>query len=87
MQGGTAWEAFDPTTPALSVVPPATMPGDRRPSSNVSFWHPRHELFGFGVVLAITAAALYVTNERVSIGGHAKVGPVSAEAEAGLGKD
>jgi hypothetical protein len=88
MQGGTAWEAFDPSTPALSIVPPSSMPGDNRPySSGVSFWHPSHELFGFGVVVALTAAALYVVNERASIGGHANVGPVGVHAEAGLGED
>ncbi|MGO9207645.1 MAG: hypothetical protein ACLQBX_15930 [Candidatus Limnocylindrales bacterium] len=84
MQPGTAWEAFDPTTPALSIVPPATMPFDNRPASGVSFWHPRHELFGFAVLLGITAAALYVTNEHASIGGHVKAGPISAGAEAGI---
>jgi hypothetical protein len=86
---GTAWEAFDPATPALSVVEPATMPGDHRPAySGAPFWHPRHELFGFGVLVALTAGALYIVNEGgSSVGGHVKVGPVSANAEAGIGKD
>jgi hypothetical protein len=89
-QGGTAWEAFDPATPALSVVEgSASMVGDQRPvSSGVSFWHPSHELFGFGVLVGLTATALYLVNERGShIGGHANLGPASVEAEAGIGKD
>jgi hypothetical protein len=86
---GTAWSAFDPATPLLSIVEPSTMPGDSTPSrSGLPFWHPGHELFGFGVLVALTAAALYVVNEGgSSIGGHVKVGPAHAEAGAGIGED
>ncbi len=90
MNVGTAWEAFDPATPALSVVGSGSIPGDVEPHmlSGLPFWHPSHEMFGFGLLIAATAAALYIVNEKgSSIGGHVNVGPAHASTEAGLGED
>jgi hypothetical protein len=82
MSAGTAWAAFDPSTPALTIVEPSSQPGDKHNMvSGLPFWHPNHELFGFAVLLGLTAAALYVVNEKASIGAHAGVGPVKGEAE------
>ncbi len=88
---GAAWEAFDPTTPLLAVVPPAVMPGDtRRPAngSDVPFFHPDHQLFGFGGLVAATVAALYYVNEHgAGAGAHAKLGRASAGADLDLKGD
>ncbi len=83
-----AWEAFDPT-----FVPGGPDASDKGPSApsvtgELPFWHPGHELFGFGVLVAITAGAMYLATERGSgakASGEADLGPARAEGDIGIG--
>lgn len=49
-----------------------------------SFWSPSHPLFGFGVLVAATAGALYLVNEGAGVGIRARFGQLHASGEANL---
>ncbi|MHB8431023.1 MAG: hypothetical protein ACYDDZ_10940 [Acidimicrobiales bacterium] len=91
----SSWDVFDPT-----VVPGAggADPSDHSPSapgaslsaqgSGLPFFHPNHELFGFGALLGVTVVAMYYATESRSgakDSARIDVGPAHAEGDLGLG--
>lgn len=94
MSSALSWDVFDPAyTPGS---PEETAGGEVTPissstgTSGMPFWHPNHELFGFGVLLALTAGAIYIAtggNAGARVKGEANLGGLDAEAGAGIGKE
>lgn len=90
MSAALAWEAFDPAyTPAgpdTSVVGAAPPVSGSSSSSGLPFFHPQHELFGFGVLVVVTATAMYLASGG-GAGGRVKaegdIGGVKAEGDIG----
>ena len=92
------WADIDPLTgggQAVAGGQPAISRGAIRGAPNAStstssglpFFAPDHELFAFGVLVALTAGALYVATEGMGAGLRAHVGKARAGADIDLGGD
>lgn len=87
----TAWSVLDPETtydsPSSGHEAPAFEPTISA-DNGVNFYHPDHPLFGFGVIVGITAACLYAATEKgAGAGINARLGRAKAGAQVGLEGD
>lgn len=84
----TLWAQLDPETTysaPTSGGPTEAYEPSISADNGLNFYHPDHPLFGFGVVVGLTAACLYIATEKgAGAGISARLGRAKAGASVGL---
>ena len=89
MSALSSWDVFDPTSapsaPDTAPVGEVSVRGQGS-SSSLPFFHPGHQLWGFGALVIVTATAMYLATETRGAGAKAEanLGPAHAEGERGI---